>query len=117
MNRSLLLFAVTVALNTAWAADPATGNAEAGRHLWTTEYGVSNEKRSCTACHTADPRHSGKHIKTGKVIKPLSPAVNPGSLTNVKKIEKWFRRNCKWTMGRECSALEKADILAFLKSN
>ena len=42
MNRSLLLFAVTVALNTAWAADPATGNAEAGRQLWTTEYGMKN---------------------------------------------------------------------------
>ena len=81
------------------------------------EYVVKDETRSCTTCHTADPRQGGKHIRTGKAIKPLSPTANPNSLTDAKKIEKWFRRNCNWTMGRECSAREKADILAFLKSN
>ncbi|MEA3244387.1 MAG: DUF1924 domain-containing protein, partial [Pseudomonadota bacterium] len=31
-----------------------------------------------------------------------------------KKIEKWFKRNCKWTLGRECTAQEKADFLAYI---
>jgi cytochrome c peroxidase len=117
MNRLPVLFSITLAMNTAIAADPWTGNAETGQQLWTSKHVVKDETRSCTACHTADPRQGGKHIRTGKAIKPLSPTANPNSLTDAKKIEKWFRRNCNWTMGRECSAREKADILAFLKSN
>lgn len=117
MNRLPVLFSIALLMNTAIAADPSVGNAGAGQQLWTAEYVVKDETRSCTTCHAADPRQGGKHIRTGKAIKPLSPAVNPNSLTDAKKIEKWFRRNCNWTMGRECSAREKADILAFLKSN
>lgn len=117
MKRLPVLFSIAVLMNTAMAANPAAGNAGAGQQLWTAEHVVKDETRSCTTCHTADPRQGGKHIRTGKAIKPLSPAVNPNSLTDDKKIEKWFRRNCKWTMGRECSAREKADIMAFLKSN
>jgi len=30
------------------------------------------------------------------------------------KVEKWFRRNCNDVMGRECTAGEKADVLAWL---
>ncbi|MCK5721690.1 MAG: DUF1924 domain-containing protein, partial [Gammaproteobacteria bacterium] len=43
------------------------------------------------------------------------PSVNQASLSKVKKIKKWFKRNCKWTTGKECSAQVKADILAFIK--
>jgi hypothetical protein len=32
------------------------------------------------------------------------------------QIEKWLRRNCNWTLGRECSAREKGDLLSFLRS-
>ena len=31
-----------------------------------------------------------------------------------KKIEKWFKRNCKEAWGRECTAQEKADFLTYL---
>ena len=41
----------------------------------------------------------------------MAPSVNPKRFTDLKKVEKWFRRNCKWTWGRECNAQEKADIL------
>ena len=30
------------------------------------------------------------------------------------RVEKWFRRNCNDVVGRECTAAEKADVLAWL---
>ena len=44
----------------------------------------------------------------------MAPSVNPKRLTDRSKIEKWFKRNCKWTLGRECTPQEKGDILTFL---
>jgi hypothetical protein len=73
------------------------------------------EGRSCTSCHAADPRLAGKHQRTGKVIEPMAPSVNAERLSEVKKIRKWFYRNCKWTLGRECTAQEKADFLVWLR--
>ena len=32
----------------------------------------------------------------------------------LKKVEKWFKRNCKWTFGRTCTEQEKGDMLAYL---
>ena len=66
--------------------------------------------------HSADLTSTGKHVRTGKKIKPLAPSVNPKRLTDTKKIEKWFKRNCKWTLGRECTPQEKGNVLAFIKS-
>ena len=76
----------------------------------------SGKERNCGSCHTTDLAKQGKHARTGKVIKPMAPSVNAKRLTEVKKIKKWFVRNCKWTLGRECTAQEKGDVLAFLKN-
>jgi hypothetical protein len=103
--------------NIVLAEDAGTPDSvESGRQFWIKQYTHNGDIRSCTSCHTADPHQAGKHIRTGKPINPLSPAVNALSLTDPKKIEKWFRRNCKWTLGRECTAAEKSDVLAFLTS-
>ena len=56
------------------------------------------------------------HAATGKTIQPLAPAANAQRFTDTAKVEKWFRRNCNDVVGRECSAQEKADILAWLSS-
>jgi hypothetical protein len=71
---------------------------------------------SCASCHTADPRQPGRHAVTGKPIRPLAPAADPARFTDRAKVEKWFKRNCKDTHGRECTAAEKADLLAYLIS-
>ena len=55
-------------------------------------------------------------MKTGKVIKAMSPMTNPQRFTDKAKIEKWLYRNCKWTWGRECNVQEKGDILLFLST-
>jgi hypothetical protein len=91
-------------------------SAQRGEKLWNREFTFSGQSRSCTTCHTTNPRLAGKHVRTGKLIKPMSPSVNPDRLTDQRKIEKWFKRNCKWTLGRVCTSQEKGDVLEFLKT-
>lgn len=69
---------------------------------------------SCSTCHTKQPTVEGQHASTHKVISALAPAANPKRFTDAAKTEKWFRRNCNDVLGRECSASEKADVLAWL---
>lgn len=90
----------------------------AGKTMWTREFvqADGSKARACSSCHTTDVRQSGKHITTGKPIEAMSPSVNPQRLTDAAKIEKWFGRNCKWTMGRACTAQEKGDFLKYIQS-
>ena len=69
---------------------------------------------SCASCHTVNPTAAGKHASTGKPIGAMAPSVNPERFTDQAKTEKWFRRNCNDVIGRECTTLEKADVLAWL---
>ena len=85
--------------------------AEAGLATW-----VAPEPngRSCESCHGESLFASGSHYKTGEIIEPMAPSINPERLTEKRKINKWFLRNCKWTFGRECTPQEKGDILLWL---
>lgn len=91
----------------------APGQAERGRSFFTSRHGG---EWSCASCHGQLPAAAGKHASTGKAIDPLAPAFNPLAFTDGAKVDKWFRRNCKDVLQRECSAGEKADVLAFLLS-
>jgi len=71
---------------------------------------------SCASCHHADLTQAGEHIRTAKLIEPMAPSVNAERLSDPAKIEKWFGRNCEWTLGRDCTVQEKADFLAFIQS-
>ena len=88
-----------------------TPQAARGQEFFTAKHG---HEWSCASCHTAKPTVDGKHASTGKAIRPLAPAANPERFTDAAKTEKWFRRNCNDVVGRECSAAEKADLLAWL---
>lgn len=99
--------------------DPKGGsafNVERGKQLWNKQFLPGEDKvvRSCTVCHGKDLTKSGKHAKTGKVIAPMARSVNPERFTDYKKVEKWFTRNCKWTLDRECTPQEKGDLLKYL---
>lgn len=89
-----------------------------GKQLWQQKFTSKNPytERSCTTCHGDNVTLMGKHIKTNKQIKPMALSSNSQRLTKKTKVEKWFLRNCKWTMGRECTQQEKNDISAYLKS-
>jgi mono/diheme cytochrome c family protein len=96
---------------TAQAGAPAA--AARGQSFFTERHG---RDWSCSSCHGAQPTGTGKHASTGKPIEPLAPAFNTARFSDQAKVEKWFRRNCNDVVGRECSAGEKADVLAWLLS-
>lgn len=91
----------------------APGQAARGEAFFTKTHGG---EWSCSSCHGHPPVAAGKHARTGKRIDPMAPAANPQAFTDSAKVDKWFRRNCKDVLQRECSASEKADVLAYLTS-
>ncbi|MBI2383048.1 MAG: DUF1924 domain-containing protein [Gammaproteobacteria bacterium] len=95
--------------------DPGQGDASAarGERFFKDPHGG---EWSCSSCHTANPLQTGRHATTGKTIAPLAPAANAGRFTSPAKVEKWFRRNCKDVLSRECTPAEKGDVLAYLRS-
>lgn len=96
------------------AADPAfRGAVPRGADFFRARHGA---EWSCSSCHTENPAAPGRHATTGKPIQPLAPSANAQRFANPEKVEKWFRRNCKDVVGRECSPGEKADIVAWLIS-
>ena len=88
-------------------------SAQRGRNLFSEHFTASGRMPSCTSCHTEKPMTPGRHVVTSKEIAPLAPAANPERFTDAAKVEKWFRRNCKEVVGRECTAAEKADFIQF----
>ncbi|MBK6598895.1 MAG: DUF1924 domain-containing protein [Proteobacteria bacterium] len=103
-----------------WQTEAAAGDSRVVDAFSAARGRVFFERRaqdwSCSSCHTADPRNAGRHIVTGKSIGPMAPASNPERFTNPRKVDKWFRRNCKDVLNRECTALEKGDVLTYLVS-
>lgn len=96
--------------------DVTTMGADKGKDLWLRQFSIKGEHRSCVSCHNENPRLSGKHIRTGKLITAMAPSVNAERFSDIRKIKKWIKRNCKWTLGRECTAQEQADVLQYLRN-
>jgi hypothetical protein len=123
VSTSALALALSVAATSARAVTPveqlasysaqagAPPSASRGQQFFTTTHG---REWSCASCHGAVPTAPGRHASTGKSIGALAPAFNADRFTDNAKTEKWFRRNCNDVLGRECSAAEKADALAWL---
>ena len=91
----------------------APGQTARGQAFFTSRQGG---EWSCSSCHGNPPIAAGKHASTGKAIEAMAPAANPAAFTSTAKVDKWFRRNCNDVLRRECSAGEKADVLAYLLS-
>jgi hypothetical protein len=89
------------------------GQAERGRAFFGSPHGGEH---SCARCHHQPPTTAGQHASTGKTLPPMAPAFNAQAFTDGSKVDKWFRRNCKDVLARECTATEKADVLAYLIS-
>lgn len=84
-----------------------------GEKFFTSKHG---QEWSCATCHNAPPISDGKHASTNKTIAPLAPAFNIKRFTDEAKVNKWFKRNCKDVLSRECTPLEKADVMAYLNN-
>ena len=96
-----------------YESQSSKASASRGEQFFNAKHG---KEWSCASCHENPPNHDTKHIVTGKVIKPLAPSANPARFTDEAKVDKWFKRNCNDVLGRECTAQEKADVLAWLIS-
>jgi hypothetical protein len=95
------------------AAAGSPAQADRGRAFFVNRHGG---EWSCASCHGQVPTGAGRHAVTAKPIDPLAPAFNPKAFTDERRVEKWFRRNCKDVVQRECTPAEKADVLAWLQS-
>lgn len=95
------------------AAAGVPASAERGKVFFAARHGGD---LSCASCHGAPPTAPAKHASTGKAIDTLAPAFNPVRFTDTAKVNKWLTRNCKDVLARECSAVEKADVLAYVMS-
>ncbi|ROR34643.1 DUF1924 domain-containing protein [Inmirania thermothiophila] len=129
MNRRLALAAAALlAAAAAGAAPPPAAerllaqwrtagpfSAERGAALWRRTFpGPDGRPRACTSCHGDDLTRPGRHVRTGERIDPMAPSANPERLTDAGKIGKWLHRNCRWVLGRVCTAREKGDLVTFL---
>lgn len=125
-----LLPALLIAVGTAAAAQTQTpaqildsyakkagapASAERGQKFFTQRFqGSNNLFESCTDCHGSKPTARGKDAVSEKPIEPLAPAANRKRLTDPNKVDNYLRINCKDVVGRDCTAQEKADVLAWL---
>ncbi len=90
-------------------------SAERGKAFYFSEHKDTGEVMSCASCHSDNAKGIGK-TRAGKEIKPIAPAANAKRFTELKKVEKWFKRNCKDVLARPCTSQEKGDFLTYLLS-
>jgi len=89
-------------------------SAEEGKAFFNREIGVKGRKVSCASCHTSNPADNGKNIVTNKLIRPLSPVVNPKRFSDLDKVEAKFVEHCNDITGSDCTAQEKANFITYL---
>jgi len=90
-------------------------DSDRGKELYLKKFSTGKiDTPSCTSCHTNDPTQVGE-TRAGKAIDPMAVSTSPERYQTLKKAEKWFGRNCRSVLGRECTATEKGDFLSFMK--
>ncbi len=91
-------------------------DADRGKELYLANFTTGKpETPSCTSCHSTSATNAGE-TRAGKPIDPMAVSKTPDRFSDPKKVAKWFRRNCKSVLGRECTALEKGDFTTYMIS-
>jgi len=88
-------------------------------HLKDPRYSVRAHRTDipCRACHVIndwehpDPKHAKKRI-----IDPFAPSANALRLTDAYRVDSFLKLNCLLLMQRECTTMEKGDVIAYLLS-
>lgn len=89
-------------------------SAQRGEAFWfATHSGGRPDTPSCTSCHARDPTVPGE-TRAGKAIEPMAVSRSSKRFTDAAEVAKWFTRNCNGVLGRECTPVEKGDVLTFL---
>lgn len=93
-----------------------TFSATEGEKIYRTKrINSKGENISCMTCHTPDPKGEGL-TRANKIIEPIAPVANKERFTDMAKVEKWFKRNCKDVLDRECTVMEKGNFVRFMMS-
>lgn len=92
----------------------STLSADDGKAFYTSKQMVNGKNIACNSCHTDNPSNKGKHSESGKEIQPMSPAVNPKRFAVLNESEKGFAKHCKDLYGKDCSAKDKGNFIAYL---
>ena len=106
------------------------GSGEAGRpRLRRLRRGARGQPCSAPGTPAATPRPRPARAATARI--PGAPARTPrpasrssrwrsrptrSATPNQADVEKWFKRNCKQVLGRECTPAEKGDFITFMMS-
>ncbi len=92
----------------------APANPANGEKMFNTNYGTGKpDTPGCTTCHGKTPQGMGE-TRANKPIDPIAVSRTPARFTDAAKVDKWFLRNCKGVIGRECTAQEKVDFLTYM---
>jgi len=89
-------------------------SADDGKAFFSRELTIRGKQVACASCHTSNPAGPGKHMVTGKPIKPLAPAANKDRFSDIDKVEKNFEKHCLDIIGRDCTAAEKGNYIAYM---
>lgn len=89
-------------------------SAKRGDAFFRQRFANNDKMPACTSCHTDSPLNAGQHVVTGKAIRPLAVAANGQRFSDPTKVEKWFGRNCREVIGRDCTPAEKADFVTYM---
>jgi hypothetical protein len=76
-----------------------------------------HDKIPCRACHGMPDTGSFEDIpKIRRQFLPLAPSANSRRFTDEWFVEKWFRKNCGLLLKRDCTPVEKGDVITWLVS-
>jgi hypothetical protein len=74
-----------------------------------------HDKIPCRACHGMPDTGSFEDIpKIRRQFLPLAPSANSRRFTDEWFVEKWFRKNCGLLLKRDCTPVEKGDVIVWL---
>lgn len=119
------------------AADPAFRgfSAQRGKAFYFRKHNTDDGEMACASCHRPDPRegvfahrdrvpcrmcHHFFDLRADgtprwkRYIPPLAPSAHPQRYTDAAEVERWLVYNCKQVLERECTPLEKGDVLTWL---
>jgi len=121
------------------AADPSFAgfSAERGHEFYLSKHALKGVGAvSCASCHRKDPREQVRAHKVDilcrachvindqehptpkeaklRYIEPFAPNANVERFSDAQHVEKFFKLNCMMVLKRECTAVEKGDLIAWL---
>jgi hypothetical protein len=73
-----------------------------------------SDRIPCRACHVIFDRWPDGTPKMKRQILAFAPSENPERFTNDWKVERWFEWNCRFLLGRDCTPVEKGDLITWL---